>query len=137
MDKSFMVFIAIGLGALYLVTNFIGDIQEDDDKYRNDGYNEEQKYDKYKTVDSIGQDILDLTGADANTQFEAWNKSLLKEEFLTLFPNFSAMKDFANERIRGKILQDKLINLTNDMEDKFFSGTITAEQAKRELGSIK
>ena len=137
MDKSLMIFIAIGLGFLYFVTNFVGDIQAEDDVYANNEYKQEHKYDAYKTVDSIGQDILDLTGADAKTQLGAWNSSLLKDEFLENFPNFDEMKHFVNDRIRGKLLQDKLNNTINTIEDKFFSGTITAEQAKRELSSLK
>lgn len=137
MDKSFIIFIALGIGFLYVVTTFVGDIQAEDDAYQNNDYNQERLYDKYKTVDSIGQGILDLTGADAKTQLGAWNSSTLKDEFLALFPDFSEMKYFINDRIRGKILQDKLTNTVNTIEDKFFSGTVDAEQAKRELSLLK
>jgi len=137
MDKSFIFFIAIGLGFLYFVTTFVGDIQAEDDAYKNNDYSQEHVYDKYQTVDSIGQDILDLTGANAKTQLGAWNNSILKDEFLELFPRFDEMKNFAKDRIRGKILQNKLITTISTIEDKFFSGTMDAEQAKRELSSLK
>ncbi len=136
MDKSLMIFIALGLGFLYFVTHFIGGLEEDT-PYANNEYKQEHKYDAYKTVDSVGQDILDVTGADAKTQLGAWNSSLLKDEFLDLFPDFTEMKNFINDRIRGKILQDKLIEKVTEIEDKFFSGGITAEDAKRELGTLK
>lgn len=137
MDKSLMIFIAIGLGFLYFVTNFVGDIQAEDDAYQNNAYEEEHKYAKFNTTDSIGQDILDVTNADAKMQLDAWNHSMLKDEFLSLFPNFNEMKLFIADRIRGKVLQDKLTQTVADIEDKFFSGNISAEQAKRELGSLK
>lgn len=137
MDKSLMIFIAIGMGFLYFVTSFVGDIQAEDDAYRNNSYNEEEKYNKYKTLDSIGQDILDVTGENAKMQLDAWNHSELKEEFLELFPDFSAMKEFVSDRLRGKILQGKLKSKINTIEDKFFSGGITAEDAKRELSTLK
>jgi hypothetical protein len=137
MDKSLMFFIAIGLGFLYFVTNFVGDIQAEDDAYANNDYKQEHIYDKYNTVDSIGQDILDLTGADVKTQLGAWNNSLLKDEFLDLFPDFTEMKNFINDRVRGKILKDKLTKTVTTIEDKFFSGGITAEDAKRELSTLK
>ena len=137
MDKSLMIFIALGMGFLYFVTNFIGGIQAEDEAYQNKDYNQERKYDKYQGVDSIGQGILDLTGADAKTQLAAWNNSMLKDEFLENFPNFDEMKHFVNDRIRGKLLQDKLNNTINRIEDKFFSGTMDAEQAKRELSVLK
>ena len=137
MDKSFMFFIAIGIGFLYFVTNFVGDIQAEDDAYRNNDYSQEHIYDKYQATDSIGQDILDLTGADATTQIGAWNNSMLKDEFLALFPRFDEMKIFVKDRIRGKILQDKLTSTISTIEDKFFSGTIGAEDAKRKLSTLK
>ena len=137
MDKSFLVFVAIGLGFLYLTVNFIGDIQEDDEKYRNKGYNQEHKYDKYKTVDTVGQDILNLLGADAGTQIAAWNNSRLKDEFLLLFPDFGNMKTFVKDRINGDVLITKLLTQIGSVEDRYFSGAITADQAKQELSLLK
>ncbi len=133
MDKSLLVFIAIGVGFLYFITNFVGEIQEEDDKYQNLEYQEKHKYDQYQTVDSIGRKILDLTGSDAATQIAAWEKSGLKEEFLLLFPDFVEMKKFAKERTRGDALQAKLLKTIDDVESKYFSGTMNAEQAKRAL----
>ena len=137
MDKSLMIFIAIGIGFFYFVTTFVGDIQKKDEAYRNDGYNQEHMYDKYQSSDSIGQDVLDVTGAPVVTQIDAWNSSLLKDEFLTLFPNFLAMSAFAKERVRGDTLKNKLIQTVSSVEDTFFSGIMNAEQAKRKLGSVK
>jgi len=137
MDKSLMIFIAIGIGALYLVTNFIGDIQAEDEQYSNSGYKQEHIYDKYQTTDSVGQSILDVTGAPNKMQLDAWNHSMLKDDFLDLFPDFTEMKNFINDRLRGKILQDKLNKKVIEIEDKFFSGGITAEDAKRELSTLK
>ena len=137
MDKSLIMFITIGMGFFYFVTTFIGDIQKEDEAYRNDGYNQEHMYDKYQSSDSIGQDVLDVTGAPIATQIAAWNSSLLKDEFLTLFPNFLDMSTFAEERVRGDALKNKLIHTVSSVEDAFFSGTMNAEQAKRKLGSLK
>ena len=137
MDKSFLVFIAIGIGFLYFITNFVGDIQEEDEKYRNNAYEQEHKYDKYKTVDGVGQDILNLLGTDTGTQVAAWNESTLKDEFILLFPDFGDMKNFVKDRIIGDELQTKLLTQVNSIENRYFSGAITAEQAKQELGSLK
>jgi len=136
MDKSLMIFIAVGVGFLYFITNFIGDIQEDD-TLQNSEYKEKHKYDGYQAVDSIGQEILDMTGAETSVQVAAWNASILKSDFLMLFPDFSEMKVFINERVRGKAVKEKLINSVNEAEDKYFSGTMNAEQAKRSLDTLK
>lgn len=136
MDKSLFVFILIGVGFLYFITNFVGDIQQDE-KFQNEEYKQKHQYDQYKTVDSIGREILDMTGASLNTQVQAWNDSALKTDFLELFPDFSEMKIFVKERLRGDALKAKLINQVDDVEAKYFSGAMDAEQAKRELSSLK
>ena len=137
MDKSLLIFIAIGLGFLYLVTTFVGDIQEEDEKYQNLEYQSKHQYDQYQTVDSIGREILDLTGTNADIQIEAWNQSRVKQEFLGLFPDFDAMIKFTKERTRGDALQAKLLKNIDNVEGKYFSGTVNAEQAKRELDLLK
>lgn len=136
MDKSLFFFVVIGVGFLYFITQFVGDIQEDE-KFQNDEYKQKHQYDHYQTVDSIGREILDMTGAPVGTQVQAWNNSELKIEFLTLFPDFSEMKIFVKERLRGEILQTKLIASIDSVESQYFSGAMNAEQAKRELSLLK
>ena len=137
MDKTFLVFVAIGIGFLYFVTHFVGDIQEEGEKYRNNSYDQAHKYDAYQGVDSVGRDVLNLLGADAQTQVAAWNESKVKEEFIVLFPDFEEMKKFAKERINGEPLRTKLSAKVKVMEDQFFSGSITAEQARQQLSVLK
>jgi len=136
MDKSLFFFIVIGIGFLYFITNFVGDIQEDE-KFQNEEYKQKHQFDQYQSVDSIGREILDMTGTPANIQIQAWNNSRLKTEFLELFPDFSEMKIFVKERLRGEILQVKLIASIDSVESQYFSGAMNAEQAKRELSLLK
>ncbi len=136
MDRSLFFFILIGVGFLYFITNFVGDIQEDD-KFQNEEYKQKHQYDQYQNVDSIGREILDTTDAPVSTQVQAWNNSKLKTEFLTLFPDFSEMKVFVKERVRGDALQAKLTNSIDDVESQYLSGEMNAEQAKRSLGLLK
>jgi len=137
MDKSFFFFIAVGIGFLYFVTNFVGDIQEKDDRFKNEAYVQKHKYDSYNSIDSVGQSILNLLGTDEATQVAAWNDSELKNEFIELFPDFEDMKNFIKDRIIGEALQKKLSAQVKDVEDKFFAGSITTEQAKLELSTLK
>jgi len=132
-----MVFIAVGIGFFYVVTTYVGDIQKEDDRLQNTGYEQEHRFDQYYTEDSIGEKILDVTLADPQTQVAAWNNSSLKKEYLELFPDFDTMRTFIKNRVRGKVLVDKLNRQIKDVEDKFFSGTIDAEAAKRTLGQLK
>jgi len=47
------------------------------------------------------------------------------------------MSTFVEERVRGDVLKNKLIQTVSSVEDDFFSGTMNVEQAKRKLGLLK
>ena len=128
---------AMGISLMYFLTSFIGDIQDKDDRLKNKEYDASHLYDKYKKTDSIGQDILDVSYASRTEQIGAWNNSQLKDEFNEIFPAFDEMKFFIKDRIRGEILVPELTKTLTDIEDKFFSGGINAEEAKRQLGTLK
>lgn len=138
MDKSLLTFIAIGVGAIYLLTNFLGDIEDDDTAYQSHTSKQVHKFDKYKRLDSVGQTILVFDkDVSPKISMDVWNASEVKKEFLELFPSYSEMKEFLKERIDSAQFQAKLIKAVDDIEGKFFSGTIDAEKAKQLLGSIK
>lgn len=137
MNKNIFFYLVIGIAGFYFLTNFLGDMQSKDERIQNDDYQKAHRFDNYNTKDSIGQNILDLTGTDSQVQIEAWNKSLLREEYLSLFPNFSAMKQFIDDRLRGDAVKAKLLHKLNSVEDNFFSGAISMEKAKRELRYLK
>jgi len=137
MDKSLLVFIAVGVGFLYFITNFIGGIQEEDDRYANSDYKLQHKYDKYMSLDAIGQKILVVSDVDESTQIAAWQESIVKKEFLELFPDYAEMKKFVKGRTRGALLQKKLLEKIDEVEGKFFSGTLNAEDAKRTIDTLK
>jgi len=137
MDKSFLLYVLVGLGFIYLVTTYVGDIQSEDEVYRNNEYEQKHKYDAYKSVDSVGRQVLNVTGVDPQTQISAWNEGSLKQEFLDLYPDFALMKDFINNRVTGEPIKSKLLKLVDDTETKFFSGELTTEQAKHALKSFK
>ncbi len=137
MDKSLFIFILIGIGFFYLITNFVGDIQHNDPAFQNSEYQAEKKYDKYYTTDSIGEIVLDLTLAKANEQIDIWNHSSLKKEFLSLYPSFIEMKQFIKERTRGEPFQRKMLQHIAMVEEQFLSGKINAEDAKRMLGTLR
>ncbi len=137
MGKNIFMLIVSGLGIIYLVIHFIGNIQKNDDTYINDDYKAQHQYDKYNKLDSIGEHILDLTDTSSAIQVGAWNNSVLKGEFLNLFPDFEEMKNYIKDRLRGKIIREKLIKKVNNVESKFIAGLIDDEEAKRELSTLK
>jgi len=137
MDKSFLLYVLVGLGFIYVVTQYVGDIQAEDERYRNSDYEQKHKYDSYKSVDSVGRQVLNVVGLSTQIQIGAWNEGALKEEFLALYPDFSLMKDFVNNRVQGEPLKTNLLKLIDDTESKFFSGQMSPEQAKNVLKNFK
>jgi len=134
LDKGLLIFIAIGVIAIYFITSFVDTIQ-DDERYQNSGYSENSK-DKdtqYQSTNSIGDIVLDVSSADAKTQIIVWNRSDIKREFLTNFPNFSNMRAFIEDKVVGDILQQKLREAIDTVEDKFVSGEIKVDEAKRKF----
>jgi len=137
MDKSLFIYILVGFAFFYGVTTFVGDIQAEDNRYRNNNYNNVHQYDKYQGTDSVGQSVLKVEGVALSTQIKAWNASTIKTEWLRLFPDFSGMKSFVSDRVQGNALDAKLKALVDDAEDKYFSGVLNTEQAKQLLDSLK
>ena len=131
------IYIMVGVAFFYAVTNFVGDIQAEDDNYRKDNYSDGHQYGKYRATDSVGQSVLAVEGVDLPTQIKAWNASPIKDEWIVLFPDFSGMKSFVSDRVQGEALGAKLNALIDDAEDKYFSGTLNARQAKKLLDSLK
>lgn len=137
MDKSLLIYILIGMGFFYVVTDFVEGIQEEDERYRNHDYDKAHQYDKYQSEDSVGQVVLRVSELSSTKQVEAWQKSPLKEEWLQLFPDFSEMKHFIEDRVEGEYVKTKLKTMVDKAEDDYFSGRVTVEKAKLMLDSLK
>jgi len=132
LDKGLLLFIAVGIVAIYLTTSFVGTIQ-DDERYQNSGYSENSK-DKdieYQTINSIGDVVLDVSSLDAKKQIAIWNSSEMKNEFLNNFPNFEEMRGFVDNKIIGDMLKQKLKETIDSVEEIFVAGDISSDEAKR------
>jgi hypothetical protein len=134
LDKGLLGFIAVGAIAVYFVTGFVDKIQ-DDDGYNKSGYIEKNR-DKdiqYQTLNSVGDRVLDLSLINEKKQITVWNRSEIKDEFLTIFPNFLDMKEFIKERVVGDDLQKRLIETIESIEERFIAGEISVDEGKREF----
>jgi len=137
MDKGLFIFIAMGVIFTYLINNFIGEIQEEDSSYKSGEYKKKHQYDQYKTIDSVGDEILDVSSVNLATQIAVWNASQLKNEFLETFPNFFEMQKFIKNRVVGDELKEKILQTLEEVEGKFLEGSINGVQAKQKLSSLK
>lgn len=112
MDKNLLIYIAAGIVFMYFVTNFVNELQEEDEKLQSTAYQKKHNIDKFMKTDSIGQIILDVEGESVYVQVSAWNQSQLKNELVEYFPDFNTMKLFAKERVRVKHSGQNSINIS-------------------------
>lgn len=137
MDKNLLIFIAVGIVFMYFVSNFVTDLQKEDEQLQSTSFHKKHSIDKFIKKDSIGQTILDVEGEPVEIQVSAWNQSELKDDLIEYFPDFDTMKLFAKERVRGEELKTKLVKYIDNVEKRFFAGEIDAEKAKKELETLK
>ncbi len=130
MSQGLIIFIAIGAILSYFLVGFITDLQSEDDRLMTQEkmINKEDRAQHQKDI--IGQTILVFKDIPYQKKLGIWQRSPLRQEFMALFPNFSEMKVFVNDRIVDKDFQDKLSRKIDEIEDAFVSGDITLEQAK-------
>jgi len=132
MDKTFSVYMAIGLATAYVIITNVRDIQKEDEMYRNNEYNQKHKYDNYYSTDSVGTTIIIINQETKKKQKEIWNNSPIKKEMIELFPMFDDMIILVKDRIVGNIKEEIITKITK-IQDDFISGTISTEEAKRKL----
>ncbi|UFH59246.1 hypothetical protein [Sulfurovum mangrovi] len=137
MDKNLLIFIAVGIVFMYVVSNFVTELQKEDEQLQSSTFHQKHSIDKFIKKDSIGQTILDVEGEPLELQVSAWNHSALRSELVEYFPDFDTMKLFAKDRVRGEELKTKLIKYIDTIEKRFFAGEIDAEKAKKELATLK
>jgi hypothetical protein len=81
----------------------------------------------------IGDIVLDVSSIDVQKQADIWNKSRIKKEFLSNFPNFEDMRDFVDDKVVGDALKNRLKETIDSIEERFIAGEIGADKAKREF----
>jgi len=135
MKNELLIFVAVGLFFGYFMLGFVKNTEGTGDDTVTININSD--------TDSslIGKNIIGQTTINLGTTIEAkqgkvWRNSSLHSEFMDLFPDFSAMRDFANDRVLGDDFQQKLIAKIDSVEDDFFSGKIKRDAAIQALDDL-
>jgi len=136
MGKGLAVFIIIGAILAYILIGFVNDLQNEDDKLLTQEKMIQKQDRAYHQKDVVGQTILVFKKMPYEKKVGIWKRSPLHQEFLDLFPNFSEMKAFINDRIVDADFQQRLTKKVDETEDAFFSGEITQGQAKEKLDTF-
>ena len=115
--------------------NFIGGL-EDDVNIKSNYTNKEFKHKNYYGVDVLGEQTILLNGLSYSKKIELWNESPLKVEMLKLFPNFSLMHEFVENRIiDDSDFKKKLLDKIDKIKEEYIGGMITGQRAKATLSS--
>ncbi len=132
MKQGLMIFMAIGVIGIYVLMGFMKKVQTSDSLATPDVMLAEADKKHYRK-DAIGQTVLAFSGESYREKFDIWKRSPLHAEFMNLFPNFMAMKDFAKDRILDLAFEEKLSKKIDAIETEYFSGKISDMQAKEKL----
>ena len=133
MSQGLIVFIAIGAILSYFLIGFIDDIQEEDERLMTREEQIQKQDMTYHSKDLIGQTILVFKDIPYKKKLSIWHRSPLHKEYIDLFPDFIAMRNFIKDRIADQDFQQKLLEHLDKIEDNYISGSITQETAKEKL----
>jgi hypothetical protein len=137
-DKGILIVLAVGLGLAYLIVGFVGKLQNEDDRLISENQIQAKQDMAYYKKDVVGNDILvfknEMPDAD---KIAVWKRSSLHRVLIELFPNFSGMKEFINDRILDDDFKQKFLKYINTVEDGYFSGSLNADQAKEKIDQLE
>lgn len=129
-----LVYLALGVVFVYVIMN-LTKIADEGDLAVNSYYR--MNYNNYEGINNEGQIIVDFSELSNAKQVDAWNGHPLRKEWMSLFPDFSAMRAFIKNRVKGEVLPTKLTVVLDGIEKKYYAGKINMEQAKQRLGKLK
>jgi len=120
------------------LTGFVNDLNDDVDVSY--GFHEKALLtgDKsHYTVDMNGREVLQLHTLSMQEKKNLWNHSLLKEDMLALFPNFSEMNYFVNNQVEDDgFFKKKLLEHISAVQEAYIGGSLSDEQAKVKLSNF-
>ena len=138
MNKTVIFFGIIIFIIISWLVGFVNELHDDVDV--NYGFNEKTMIEgdmKNYKLDSNGNEILELSTLSLEDKKRLWNNSPLKEEMINLFPDFSEMKYFIENRIDDDgVFKRKLLTHTQSVQEKYIGGGMSGESAKNMLSHL-
>ncbi len=96
-------------------------------------YAENIDWKKYYAKDVLGEPILVLKNVPLKKAKLIWSQSPLRKEMLSQFPDFEAIRSFAENRLSPSPFRDYLLKGIDKISGDFQAGLIDADQAKERL----
>jgi len=129
MNKGLLFYMAIGVGAYFLLTTFLEKIDDSPKSTKH----QEKKENIYMGTNSVGDPMLKVSSLSHEKQIEVWNSSPVKTDILNSFPNFKIMRMTSKQAIDGDYLKNKVYSEIEYIEGEYVSGQINREKAIKRL----
>jgi len=120
------------------LTGFVNTLNEDVDV--NYGFQEKAFVTGEKSntlVNSQGDEVLLLSKLSLQEKKNRWTNSILKNDMLALFPQFSEMRYFVENHIEDDgAFKQELLEHINSVELEYIGGSLTGQSAKASLSKF-
>jgi len=138
MNKTVIFF---GTVIFFIISWLVGTVNNlHDDVDVSYGFNEKSivagDMKNYK-LDNSGNKILELSTFSLDEKKRLWSQSSLKEEMIELFPDFSEIKYFIENRIEddGSFKNELLVHVEH-VQENYIGGGVTGTKAKIMLSHL-
>jgi len=92
---------------------------------------------KYQGINMYGEMTLIVSDLDKLKKIKVWEKSLLNQEMLDLFPNFTNMKILVENRlVDDGLFKEELLEKIAKIEDRYIGGLETGQSARTSLSKF-
>ncbi len=144
MIKNILIIGGVGVGFLYLIVNFISNVNQGEQVAStvpagNNGYATQITDDDMKrfyTKDATGSEILDLNNMPLEQAKSVWIQSSVKDKVLSLFPNFNYMRDQIKLKVREGKFREYLLRKLDEVESDYLSGSIDSLKAQEMISNL-
>jgi hypothetical protein len=130
--------ISFGVIVFLIISWLIGFVDKLDEEVDvNYGFNEKAMVEGNYKLDSIGNEVLELSTLSLAEKKRLWNQSQLKEEMINLFPNFSEIKYFIENRLEDDgSFKHELLTYVEHVQDNYIGGGMSGKKAKIMLSNF-
>jgi len=135
MSKTIISFGVIVFLIISWLIGFVDKLDEDIDV--NHGFKEKAVIEGNYKLDSIGNEVLELSTLSLEEKKRLWNQSQLKEEMIDLFPDFSEIKYFIENRLEDDgSFKNELLTYVEQVQDNYIGGGLSSSKAKIMLSNF-
>jgi len=128
--------VAAGVAFFYLVINLVSEAESTTPGLENTSSRKAREYAKYYQEDINGDPVLNFAGVPLAKAKDIWNESSIKQQALTLFPDFDSVIELCEGQLNESQFKSYLLKELRGIEGDFIDGSINLDQAKRRLEGI-